>query len=133
MIAQTNTGALILVVEAVEETRDGIEQLLKAHGYRVDPARDEEDAVTKARRESPKLILMTLAGPLDVVIATGHRIRERAGLSEAVPLVFFCAPSLPEGAELEIGRNTYVTRPDNFDQLRDFLGRLLLDKSTLEP
>ena len=43
--------AIILVVEDVEETRDGIEDLLKADGYRLIPVRDEEDAVERARRE----------------------------------------------------------------------------------
>jgi len=40
-------------VEDIEETRDGIEQLLTADGYRVDPARDEEDAVVRAKRTPP--------------------------------------------------------------------------------
>ena len=43
-------GPLILVVEDVEESRDGIEKLLAADGYRVDPARQEEDAVAKTMR-----------------------------------------------------------------------------------
>ena len=41
-------GSLILVVQDVEETRDGVEALLKADGYRVDAARDEEDAVIQS-------------------------------------------------------------------------------------
>jgi CheY-like chemotaxis protein len=36
---------MILVVEDVAETRDGIEKLLKADGYRVAAARDERDAM----------------------------------------------------------------------------------------
>ena len=42
-----------VVVEDVEETRDGIEKLLKADGYRVNPARDEDDAIERAKREPP--------------------------------------------------------------------------------
>jgi DNA-binding response OmpR family regulator len=118
-------GALILVVEDVEETRDGIEKLLKADGYRVDPARGEEDAVVRARRESPNLILVSL-GPQVDILATVRRIRERAELSDEIPVVIFCVETIPEGAEVKIGTNVYVTRPDSFDQLRNFLGRLLL-------
>ena len=59
-----NAGALILVLEDVEETRDGIEQLLNADGYRIDPARDEEDAVTRAMRERPCLILVSPGGQM---------------------------------------------------------------------
>src|SRR6185503_18536440 len=40
-----DTSSIILVVEDVNETRDGIEKLLKADGYRVTLARDERDAI----------------------------------------------------------------------------------------
>ena len=118
-------GHIILVVEDVEETRDGIEELLKADGYRVDPARDEEDAVARAWRESPSLILVSLAGPEADVIATAGRVRRRADLSEDVPIVIFCVSTVAEGAEVEIANNIHLARPDNFDQLRLFLHRLL--------
>src|SRR6266511_739935 len=105
MLTENRTHPLILVVEDVEETRDGIEELLKADGYRVDPARDEEDAVARAGRESPRLILVSLPGPEADVIATAGRIRRRAELSEDVPIVIFCSPTVAEGAEVEIGKN----------------------------
>ena len=35
MNEKNNTNLIILVVEDVEETRDGIEKLLKVDGYRV--------------------------------------------------------------------------------------------------
>jgi DNA-binding response OmpR family regulator len=118
--------AIILVVEDTEETRDGIEGLLKVEGYCVDAARDEDDALEKARRRHPQLILVSLGGsPHPAVIATARRIRERAGLGHDIPIVVFCVESLAEGAEVEIGENVYLTRPDNFDQLRGLLRRLL--------
>ena len=40
--------SLILVVEDVHETRDGIEKLLQADGYCVAVARDERDAIASA-------------------------------------------------------------------------------------
>ena len=40
---------VILVVEDVHETRDGIEKLLKADGYRVVAARDELDGIEIGR------------------------------------------------------------------------------------
>ena len=42
-----------------------------------------------------------------------------------MPVVVFGLPVIDEGEELAIGRNVYVTWPDNFDQLRDLLERLL--------
>ncbi len=125
MTEDNDSAPLILVVEDVEETRDGIEQLLTADGYRVDPARDEEDAVVRAKRAPPHLMLVSLGGPAIDVIATAARIRARAQLSQGVPVVLFCIPTVAEGAEVEIEGNVYLTRPDNFDQLRALLRRLL--------
>jgi two-component system, OmpR family, response regulator len=117
---------LVLVVEDDEETRDGIEQLLTADGYRVEPARSEDDAVSRARRCCPDLILVSLAGSPDAVVGAAVRTRRRAGIDATVPVVVFCVPTIEEGAEIALGRNVYITRPDNFDQLRALMGRLLL-------
>jgi two-component system, OmpR family, response regulator PhoP len=120
-----NEGTPILVVEDVEETRDGIEKLLERDGYRVDSAREEEDAVVTAARKPPDLILVSLGGSLAHVIATARRVRDRAALGEQVPIVIFCVESIAEGEEVSIGNNVYLTRPDNFNQLRALLRRLL--------
>jgi CheY-like chemotaxis protein len=120
-----HTNPIILVVEDVHETRDGIERLLKGDGYRVVVARDEREAIESARRNSPDLILLSLAGTPRGVIATARRIRELAKMGENVPVVVFCVEEIPEGDEVAIGHNVYVSRPDNFDQLRGQLARLL--------
>ena len=125
MTTESNAGARILVVDDVEETRDSIERLLRKGEYHVDSARNEEVAVATARRHPPSLILVSLGGPASAVIATAGRIRERAGLSDQVPVVVFAVDTVDEGAELEIGKRLFVIRPDNFDQLRNFLARLL--------
>jgi DNA-binding response OmpR family regulator len=123
---ETGCAPVVLVVEDVEETRDGIEKLLTADGYVVDPARSEDDAVTRASQRCPDLILVSLGGSPAAVVAAAVRIRKRAGIDASVPVVVFCVPTIDEGAEIALGRNVYVTRPDNFDQLRAFLGHLLL-------
>jgi DNA-binding response OmpR family regulator len=117
--------SVILVVEDVEETRHGIERLLAASGYQVSTAGDEEESVLKARLQRPDLILISLGLNPTRTVAVARRIRERAGLGEEVLVVVFCSPSLDEDAETAVGFNIYITRPDNFDQLRFFLSRLL--------
>ena len=117
--------ALVLVAHDVEETRDGIEALLTTDGYAIVTARDEADAVARARRRRPDLILVSFEGvAVDVILSAG-RIRQRAGLGNTVPVVIFCVPIIDEGAEVALGNNVYITRPDNFDQLRGFIARLL--------
>jgi len=132
MSTETDQRSTILVLEDVEETRDGIEALLKTDGYRVVPARSEAEAVGQAQREPPSLILVCLWGTESAVSSAAARVRASAALSESVPIVIFCSPTLAEGAEMEIGPNIYVIRPDNFDQLRALLRRLLPGRPAIQ-
>src|SRR5690348_7808048 len=120
-----NTSLAVLVVEDVAETRDGIEKLLNVDGYRVAVARDERDAIESARLKHPDLILVSLAGLPGEVIGTAHRIRERAAVGDDVPVVIFCIEEIGEGDEVAVGQNVHITRPDNFNQLRSLITRLL--------
>jgi two-component system response regulator MprA len=125
MNREADTSLAVLVVEDVAETRDGIEKLLKADGYRVAVARDERDAIESAQRKRPDLILVSLAGLPCEVIVSARRIRDRAEVGENVPVVVFCIEEIAEGDEVAIGQNVYVARPDNFNQLRSLITRLL--------
>jgi len=125
MNKESYMNPLILVVEDVAETRDGIEKLLHTDGYRVTVARDERDAIESAQLKRPDLILVSLGGLASEVLSTARRIRESAETGEQTPVVVFCIEEIDEGDEVEIGRNVHVTRPDNFNQLRGLLARLL--------
>jgi DNA-binding response OmpR family regulator len=125
MEKKNNTNPIILVVEDVRETREGIERLLMADGYRVVLAKDEEDGIESAQRRRPDLILVSLAGLPSEVIVSARRLREKAAIGEDVPVVVFCVDEIAEGGEVAIGENVHVTRPDNFNQLRSLLARLL--------
>lgn len=125
MDKKNNTNLIILVVEDVQETREGIERLLMADGYRVLVAKDEPDGIESAQRQRPDLILVSLAGLPREVIVSARRIREKAAIGEDVPVVVFCVEEIAEGDEVAIGENVHVTRPDNFNQLRSLLARLL--------
>lgn len=122
-------AAIILVVEDVHETRDGIEKLLTADRYRVAQARDERDAIENAHRTKPDLILVSLAGSPREVIFSALSIRQRSEIGEGVPVVVFCIEGIDEGDEVAIGKNVHLTRPDNFNQLRSLISRLLSQNS----
>jgi CheY-like chemotaxis protein len=125
MTASTTRSSRILIVEDAQETRDSIRELLKRDGYCVDPARDEEEAVDRVQRNHPDAILISLVGEPERVIAAAQRIRTRGGLTRETPIVIFSLPMVPEGAEEELNGNIHVTVPDNFNQLRALLRRLL--------
>jgi DNA-binding response OmpR family regulator len=111
---------LILVVEDVRETSDGIERLLKADGYRVALARDELDAIESIQLRRPDLILVSWTGLSGEVLATVGRIRERAAVGDQIPVVFWIE-DIDEGEEVEVAENVFLTRPDSFNQLRGCL------------
>jgi len=114
---------LILVVEDVYETRAGIDTLLKANGYRVALASTE--AISSTRPERPDLILVSGSALPDNILVKVDRIRREAAVGDEVPVVVFCAQDIPEGEEVVIGGNVYLTNPDNFNQLRSLVARLL--------
>jgi len=132
MIPKTAPITRILVVEDVQETRDAIEALLNSSGYNVDQARNEEEAVERAASTHPNLILISLGGPADQVLDTARSIRARAGFGNQIPIVIFSIHTIPEGSEQEIGENIHVTRPDNFNQLRELLARVLQRSSSIQ-
>ena len=119
---------LILVVEDVRETSDGIERLLKADGYRIALARDELDAIESAKLRRPDLILVSWTGLSGEVLPTVGRIRERAAVGDRIPLVFW-VEDIDEGEEVAVGGNVHLVRPDSFNQLRGLLARLLDERS----
>jgi CheY-like chemotaxis protein len=96
MIREDDSARIILVVEDVAETREGIEKLLQSDGYRVAVARDERDAIESALIRRPDLILVSLAGLPSEVIATARRIREPAEVGEQAPVVVFCIEGIGE-------------------------------------
>jgi DNA-binding response OmpR family regulator len=115
---------LILVVEDIHETSDGIKRLLEADGYRLALAANELDAIESARLRLPDLILVTWTGLAGEIPATVRRIRERAAVADQIPVVFW-VEDLDEGEEVAFEENVYLTRPDSFNQLRGLLARLL--------
>lgn len=119
---------LILVVEDVRETSDGIERLLKADGYRVALARDELDAIESIQLRRPDLILVSWTGVSGEVLAIVRRLRERAAVPDQIPVVFW-VEDLDEGEEIALEENVHLTRPDSFNQLRGLLARLLDKRS----
>ena len=125
LTTNNQTKPLILVVEDIHETRYGMEKLLVADGYRVSLARDEEDAIENVREKPPDLILISLPGTPSEVILAATRIRENANGVEQVPVVIFCVEGIAEGYEIAIGQNIHLTLPDNFNQLRGLLSRIL--------
>lgn len=119
-----NKSRTILVVNDVEATRDGIKQMLEPDGYRVETARSEQEAAQKKCLEQIDLMLVTLEGETGNVIAAARRIRARAETEEDTPIIIFCSGE-PKDDEVAHEGNIYLFCPDDFNELRKFIERLL--------
>ena len=118
---------LVLVVEDFEDNRFMLRRLLEMSGYRVVEAVNGNQAVEKAAREQPDIILMDLSLPqLDGLAAT-RRIRAQEN-SRRVPIVAVSAHDTSDfhADALAAGCNEYVTKPIDFDQLVQLLDRMTL-------
>jgi DNA-binding response OmpR family regulator len=125
MSTEKHDMPMILIVEADDGLRGGLNSLLTTDGYRIATAKDDQEAIDTARRERPDLILVCLGEPPPDLISAIVRIRERAEINHEVPIVVFCSKAVAEGDEVAYGNHVYVISPDNFNHLRRFLKRLL--------
>ena len=118
-------GPVVLVVEDFEDNRFMMRRLLEMSGYHVVEAVNGNQAVELATSTRPDIILMDLSLPqLDGLAAT-RRIRSQDGLGR-VPIVAVSAHDSADfhAEALAAGCNEYVTKPIDFDQLVQLLGRM---------
>ena len=114
------------MVEDFEDSRFMMRRLLEMAGHTVVEATDGEQAIKIAMEKHPDVILMDLSLPkLDGLAAT-KLIRQRRDFKH-VPILAVSAHDGPESraAALEAGCDDYVTKPIDFDQLKQVIDRLL--------
>jgi CheY-like chemotaxis protein len=130
MVDKADGLLTVMVVEDFEDNRFMMRRLLEMSGYRVVEAINGQEAVDKAGRERPDLILMDLSLPLLDGLAATRRIREQEELKK-VPIVAVSAHDTADfhAEALAAGCNEYVTKPIDFDQLESLLSRLTARKS----
>jgi CheY-like chemotaxis protein len=108
----------ILLVEDNEMNRDMLSRRLERRGFSVVIAVDGGEAVSKARSESPDLILMDMSLPvMNGWEAT--RIIRADKKTEAIPVIALTAHSMPGDREkaMEAGCNDYDTKPVDLPRL----------------
>lgn len=108
----------ILYVEDNDDNIFMLKRRLERKGFEVIVARDGEEAVVKASRERPELILMDLSLPvLDGWEAT-RRIKAQVDTA-TIPVIALSAHAMEGEREkaLEAGCDDFDTKPVNFDRL----------------
>ena len=100
----------VLIAEDHEDSRDALQTLFDALGYRVLVAGTGAEAVEKARAGRPDLILMDMMMPvMDGFQAT--RVLRADPAFEAVPIIAVTAMEGARKSVLEAGCDDLVTKP----------------------
>ncbi|HYP02319.1 MAG TPA: response regulator [Pyrinomonadaceae bacterium] len=123
---ETAAPLRVLVVEDYEDTRFLMRLELEKRGFRVFEATDGEQGIALAAQERPDIILMDIGLPnIDGIEAT-RLIRNDASMRDVLIVALTAHHETEYRAQaLAAGCDAYLTKPVDFDWLRDLLGRLL--------
>ncbi|MGD9145046.1 MAG: response regulator [Anaerolineae bacterium] len=116
----------ILVAEDEPDIRDLIAITLRYAGYKVLEAIDGEDAVNKAREESPDLILLDVRMPN----MNGYQaciLLKAQDSTRGIPIIFLSARGQETEIKrgLELGAEEYILKPFAPDELYRRVDRIL--------
>jgi DNA-binding response OmpR family regulator len=101
----------VLIVDDDASLALGVAVRLEASGYRVLAANDVPSGVTKARYESPDLILLDLGLPGGGGLKALAQIRSDEGTSR-IPVIVMSARHKDDGADaLEAGADVFLQKP----------------------
>ncbi len=108
-MSEARSGDKVLVIEDERQIAEIISFNLRRAGYRVALAGDGEEALEKAARENPDLVILDLMLPRLDGFAVCRHLRARS----AVPILILTARA--EEADkihgLDLGADDYVTKP----------------------
>lgn len=122
------SSALVLVVDDNQHAREMLADLLQFHGFAVEEATNGHEAVEKAERLRPAVVLMDLAMPLlDGWRATAE-LKSRAA-TRAIPVIVVTAYAPPEEEERarKAGCDALLTKPVHLHELITEIRRVLTD------
>jgi|GEM_PF-567134 len=123
---------LILLAEDNEANIQTYRSYLTAINYRIVIAKNGEEAVAKAKEQSPDLIIMDIQMPKMDGLEAISRIRADAQTA-SIPIIALTALAMEGDREkcLKVGANEYLTKPVKLKLLADKVRQLLAqhDKS----
>ena len=119
-------GKRILVVDDEVQAVQMMKMSLEADGYEVIGAHDGREALDKARKEAPHLIILDLMLPkLD-----GYKVCRMLKFDEkykAIPIIMFTARAQESDKKMgqEVGADAYITKPFDPENLLVIAQQLL--------
>lgn len=109
----------VLIAEDSHDTRIMLKRAFELKGYSVIEAADGNEALEAVRRSRPNLIVVDLNMPVVDGLETIKKIRKLEAPGEQVPIVAITAFDVygMKEAALEIGCNTYLSKPLDMEEL----------------
>ncbi|HEY9764100.1 MAG TPA: response regulator [Trichocoleus sp.] len=126
VVAENGYQPLILIAEDNEANILTISGFLEMSGYRLEVARDGQEAIALAQESCPDLILMDVQMPeIDGLAATRY-LRSNPDTAN-IPIVILTALAMVGDRErcLESGASAYLSKPVKFKELLQLVKRLL--------
>lgn len=122
----SNNKAVILLVDDNEPNRDTVSSYLIAKGYEIRVAQNGQEAIEKARSDTPDLILMDIQMPIMDGLEATQKIRQYPHLA-SIPIIALTALAMKEDRErcLAAGANDYLSKPVKLKQLAATIQQLL--------
>ena len=117
---------LVLVVDDDQNSREGIAEFLVGAGYRVSEAADGPEALGKALRRRPDIVLLDLAIPKVDGWTVARTLKADPGLAQ-VPVVAFSGFDYPSerSRAQAAGCDAFLAKPCSLPQLLEMIRRLL--------
>ncbi|MGA0197571.1 MAG: response regulator [Prochlorotrichaceae cyanobacterium] len=118
--------AVILLVDDNESNLNTVSSYLTAKGYEIHVAKNGQEAIEKARSDSPDLILMDIQMPIMDGLEATQKIRQYPHLA-STPIIALTALAMKEDKEkcLAAGANDYISKPVKLKQLAATIQQLL--------
>ncbi len=128
----SNKGT-ILVVDDNRDIRDMLQLILEQAGYVVKRAKNAVNALRKAKKSSPHLILVDIMMPGEDGIALCRRLRSSLHKPVRIVLLTACSDEASEVAAFEAGADDFIGKPIKSKALIHRINALLQRKATPVP
>src|SRR5829696_4459076 len=118
-----NLGTIVLVVDDDPEIRDVVRWLLEDEGWTVETASDGRDALERATRARPALIVLDMGLPIMSGEEVAMRLHEV--YVDPPPIIVVSADGRAGEKAARIGAASYLHKPFDVDALARLVSRTL--------
>jgi CheY-like chemotaxis protein len=118
-------GKKVLIAEDYEDVRRMMKIMLELYGYEALEARDGYEAVEKAAKFQPDMILMDISMPILDGLSATKAIRQFEESGDIPILAVTAHGEFYEDKAIDAGCNAVIPKPLQFDRLKPLLEKYM--------